>query len=163
MSFINTNKTGQGTAYWPLSDDGGRQVVRNQWTTIESEIEETANDQSKDFTVPTGEWWHIRHVYVDYTADNTVGDRRILLEVVDGSSNTLLSIGLTENFSASENLKLIFANGMSDAAVANGQAKISIPDLILPEGYILRLRESLAADVDDDMSVYVLHDTMSLE
>lgn len=160
MSFVNTNPDGSGANRWQLGDNDGRTVVRTQWTTLTNDVELTANDVSKDFVVPADEAWHIRHVRVYYVADSATGDRRITLEVIDGSSNVMVAVGITESMTAAETLDVLFANGMTDMAVTGGFAKVSMPDLILPTGYTLRIRDSLAADADDDMSVFLMYETM---
>jgi hypothetical protein len=122
--------------------------------TPESTVDETANDISKIFTVPTGEIWTINNIKVKHIATATVGTRVIFL-YVRNSSNEYLYNTYTAGITASEIHNIFFSSIFNTIAeVQPGIQTLPFPKLYLQGGDYIEIQEAANIDSNDNMYVY---------
>ena len=116
------------------------------------------NDSDKSFTVPTGVEWDIINVRISLIATATMGDRRLAVEVQDGSANVLMLVQAGIVQAESLTRAYDFAPGLADQTTfVNDTLNTALPKLILGPGEVLRLYDIAAiAAAADDMTVRVM-------
>lgn len=156
MSSGNTQKDGSGDSYWLLQDAVGRLIVGSQFTTA-LQLDSTADDSDKTFTVPAGYEWIIKTIHVTYLSTGTAGNRQIAIRYLDDAANIIYmqragavqAAGLTRYYQ--------FAPFVSDLTSFRDTDYLSTPipnDLVLPAGYQVRVYDKAAiAAAADDMTV----------
>ncbi len=111
----------------------------------------TEDDSDKSFTVPAGEEWELLTVRAELIASATVGNRRMVVEVQDGSTNVLMRIQADLLQTASQTIKYNFAPGLADQSTAvNGDLNSAMPRLRLRPGDVLRVYDIGAIDAAAD-------------
>jgi len=116
----------------------------------------TANDSSKDFTVPTGKRWHLKCVNALLATTATVGNR--VLRVTIRSPTTEMYVSpYSASLVASASYNYAWAPACAALSGASANSTICIPDFILPEGYIVRVEDTAAIDPAADDLTVVLH------
>jgi len=119
----------------------------------------TANDSNKTFTVPAGYTYEILYGQVDYTSTATVGNRQILLEILDTDSNVIWDVHAGTVQAASLNRHYSILQGVfRETAFVDGDIQLTIPrkGKILP-GYTIKVYDSAEVDATaDDMNVHLV-------
>jgi len=118
----------------------------------------TANDSDKTYTVPAGEEWYVVSVFATLVASATVGNRRMIVQVLDADDNVLASVPAGAVQAASATVSYNFASGLADqtSSVA-GVLGTSLPSLVLGAGMKLRVADATAVDAAaDDLTVRAL-------
>lgn len=127
--------------------------------TVHTELENTANDSDKTFTVPTDMSWEIICVEVELTTTGTAGNRDMELDIRDDSSVSrfrfrspvVQAAGTTYRYHFYP-MELVRETAVSTTA---NEVWVRIPkNLILHPGWELRIRDAAAIDAAaDDMTV----------
>lgn len=129
----------------------------------------TANDSDKSFTVPTGKLWCLKAIEACLTCTATVGNR-VLSAVITNGVNQIHSLWQSASITASQvgvvygatslgtpsttaSRKPTLAGGDSVNVAIND----SLPDMVLPAGYVIRVYDSAAIDPAADDLIVVLH------
>lgn len=158
MSGGNTVGDGSGDTLWLLVDALGRLRIFDEWVThLESDTD--ADDSDKSFTVSTDVEWIIQSIYIEFATSTDVGDRQIVVEIQDESSNVifLLPVGTTQADNITRYYQL--APHLPDLTAFRDDDKLltPLPDIILDEGYVVRIYDIEAIDADgDDLTVRML-------
>lgn len=124
-----------------------------------------ANDSDKSIVVPGNEQWRLTSVYVSLTTTATVGNRQLVLEVLDASSNVVFSMAAGVVQAASVTRGYAFMPGVAreTAFVANSLVVPMPSDLWLKPGYSLHVYDSTAvATTTDDMTVAAQYEKYSV-
>ncbi len=121
----------------------------------------TTNDSDKSFTVPAGNVWDLRGIYIDITSTATVGNRRPVVDITDGT-NVLFTPYSTTNETATQRGVIVFGfdSVTDDYAVSgpgNVNTNIGYPPCLLPAGYVVRVYDVNAIDAAADDLTVVLH------
>ena len=116
----------------------------------------TADSSSKSYTIANGVVWHLHTVQVDYTADATVGNRRLALRIINGSTVDLtIESPLTQAASTTRYYTFGLALPSSEVFV-NSRCNIGLPVIFLGQAEILRVVDiNAVAPTTDDMIVRI--------
>lgn len=127
----------------------------NEFNNLQADV--AADDSDKSFTVPVGVEWEILTIRAELTATATVGNRRVTVEVQDGSSNVLARIQAGLLQIATQSIGYNFAPGLADQTSAvNGDLNTALPKFVLSPGQALRVYDIAAVDAAaDDLVVRV--------
>ena len=118
-----------------------------------------ANDSDKTLTVDSNEVWEILSLYMTFAATATSGTRVPLLLVRDGSGVNIAQVYTGLDITASQTRYFLYAPGfpMNSSWVATNRAYLSLPPLILPASFDIRVYDAAAVDAEaDDMALYLL-------
>jgi hypothetical protein len=121
--------------------------------------DETADDSDKSLTVPAGYQYHILSVWVELTTTATVGDRQVVVEAQDDSSDVIGQARAGAVQAASLTRYYQFSPSGQDMLAFRDTDYLSVPLPMwtLPAGYKLRVYDNNAvAAAADDMVVQVL-------
>lgn len=131
------------------------QAVRLKYTLI-IKSDTAENDSDKSFTVPSNEEWEVLLVRSDFTASASAGNRRVTVEIQDGSTNVLARIQSGVVITATNSQVDNFSPGLADqTSQVNGEVNTALPTLILAPGHVLRVYDIGAVDAAaDDMTIY---------
>ncbi len=118
----------------------------------------TEDDSDKSFTVPAGVEWDLQHVHIGLTSTATVGDRRMAVEIQDGSANVLALVQADAVQAASLVRSYNFGQGITDqSAFVNTSLNTAFPALRLGPGEVIRVYDIAAIDAAaDDMIVRLM-------
>ena len=116
-----------------------------------------ANDSSKDFTVPTGKFWELLGVVVNYASTAVAGNRLLRINLLRGG----VSYGYIDSPSvqaASLTWNYVIGPTTPTAAVAGTQVTMTTPRWFPIAADVIRVMDSAAIDAAaDDMSVYLYY------
>lgn len=126
----------------------------------------TANDSSKDFTVPTGKVWSLQFVVGDLGATATVGNRQLVVVIYNPANALIWSSAITAAITANNSgvIRASAVPGMSSTGLTRltglSGATVSLtdvlPSMFLPAGYYVRVVDVNAVDAAaDDMVVSI--------
>lgn len=123
------------------------------------QVDETANDSDKTFTVPANTLWTPLHIWVELTTTSTVGNRQMALQFRDASADVIGEVraGLVQ--AASLTYKYSFYVGALDLTSLRDTDFLStpIPFFPLPEAFDVRVYDKTAVAVAaDDMIVQMM-------
>lgn len=127
----------------------------------------TANDSDKSFTVPDGKIWNLKLIRAILTCSATVGNR-VLTALITNGTNVIYCPACSANITASQTGNAEFSPGVTVATSAqyvpgqtgfgaNVAIQDNLPDLLLPEGYIVRILDAGGIDVAADDLTVMLH------
>jgi len=151
MSFLNTVKDGTGTAYWLLGDANGALYVR-PFGYPELQAEETTTDSDKTITVPAGEEWVVKWIWVELTSAAAAGNRQMEIQILDDAADIIarLTAGIVQ--AASLTRYYLFAPNVTELTAFRDTDKLStlMPEWVLPAGYAVRIwdNKAIAAAAD---------------
>ena len=120
--------------------------------------DEALNDSDKSFTVPADANWELYNLWVELVTTTTAGNRRIGVEFQDDSADVIASVvaGATQAASLTRNYLINLEAADGTSFIANSILTISLPRLILPESYVVRVFDVNAIDAAaDDMVVQI--------
>lgn len=126
-----------------------------------------ANNSDKSFTTGAGKVRRLVGIEAELTATATVGNRYLTFNVTDGT-NVVYQGPRTAAIVASQVGTLLASCAVAsttntndvpkfDAALPNVARGYSLPELILPAGYVVRVWDVSAVDAAADDLVVVLH------
>jgi len=124
-----------------------------------AELDASLNDSDKTFTVPSGEIWEILSIRVEYISTATAGNRKIIFQVKDDSSNTLFYTfsGISHTASNSRFYHFFPNAPFQTAFIDTNKLMSPIPRLLLPPGYLITIKDKDAVDAAaDDMIISML-------
>lgn len=127
----------------------------------------TLNDSDKSFTVPAGKAWDVKLIEASLTATATVGNRQLIALITNGT-NVVWASTWAGNITASQVGMLSLHNAQTTGTVATTVAldgataptaarQDSIPPMILPAGYVVRVFDRGVIDAAADDLIVVLH------
>lgn len=128
----------------------------------------TLNDSDKTFTVPNGEHWSLKHIYVQLISTATVGNRRIEVHIGpnNGSGVPVDVIVLSSRVLQAASLTRLYLMADSfpdESAFDNARLLMTLPaGLIIPPTWLVRVLDVTAVDAAaDDMTVRILGERIS--
>ena len=131
-------------------------------------LDAAANDSDKSFIVPAGKIWDVKAIHIEIATTATVGNRSLIAIFTNGTS-TVFASPRTANIAASNtgvlNLSRHYAamgSTSSNAPLLSGVAPGggmygTLPDMLLPAGYVIRAYDIGAIDAGADDMPVVLH------
>jgi len=156
--YGNTAKDGTGDFWHALQDANGVLYAR-QIGYPEVQAEETLNDSDKTVTVPAGEEWIVRSVWIEFTTTANAGDRQIEVRVLDDAADTIASVTASIVQAASNTYYYLFAPNVTELAALRDTDKLTtiMPEWELPAGYAIQVLDNNAVDAAaDDMILQIL-------
>ena len=131
---------------------------------IKTIFDEVANDMDKEFWVPAKKLWIIRHVWVMFGTTANVGDRYPRIRIYNVARNLLFSLPCKTAIVASRWDIIQFAPDLQDdIAIRTGNsATQSMPLLVMPEGWSIRVDDAGGVDNNDDMTLVITHEELPL-
>lgn len=157
--YGNTDKNGDGVAYWLLQNASGV-LYHTEGDTIK-QSDTSVNDSDKALTVPAAQEWIVRSIRVKLVSDGNAGNRQICIEFRDDSDVIVYSVRAGAVQAASLTRYYHFANGAADLTSFRDTDYLSnsMPEIHLPAGYDIRVYDKAAvAAATDDMDVHVMVD-----
>ena len=122
--------------------------------------DEDLNDSDKTFAVPAGVERHILWIWVEYTADATVGDRQLVIEAQDSASDVIAQwarAGIVQ--AAGTTYYYQFGPGLPDDVALRDSNYLRTPiptSTLLKALDILRVYDNNAVSAaGDDMQVHI--------
>ena len=135
--------------------------------TVKWTYDATANDSDKSFTVPTGKIWVPIMIRSEATCSADVGNRTFTVYFSNGT-NVIYHLNKSGSVTASQTFTLLFAIKWREAGTTAANVPLStgtnpnvcvygsIPPILLPAGYVIRVYDSAAiAAGADDMTVVI--------
>lgn len=126
----------------------------------------TANDSDKAFTVPAGKIWHLKSIYAQLVCTATVGTRLFGAVITNGTDTVLSVVRIGGTASQTVTYRAYFGAYDTTTVASNptlvlgtpdASYRVSIPDLMLPAGYVIRIYDTAAIDAAADDMTVVLH------
>lgn len=159
MGLSNTVKDGSGDAFWERIDAYGRRLVNDAWTHVLTS-DTSANDSDKTIAVPADKEWFIQSILVELSASSSAGDRKMVIEILNGSADVVQVIIHNESsHPEDEEWHYSYSRIGSTGSATIGSVFVvmtNIDGLILPGGYSLHIYDAAAIDPSaDDMIVHV--------
>lgn len=151
MSAINTDPVSGGTLRWLHGNNEGE--IIDAWHPA-LQADEAANDSDKTFTVTATEEWQIQSIWVELATTATAGNRQLVVEIQDGSSDVIFQVRAGVTQAASLTYYYAFGPNLVDLTAVRDSDYVStpMPPLVLPAGYIVRIYDNNAVDAAaDDM------------
>lgn len=126
-----------------------------------SQEDETENDSDKTFIVPSNKIWEVLYAFVEFSSTATVGDRLLIMNILDSADDIIFTAPAGVVQPASQNYKYVFNPGTyHETAFHIDYLCIPIPRrTLLPAGFKINIKDSAAVDVAaDDMIVHMMID-----
>ena len=124
----------------------------------------------KTFTVPTDRLWHIRCLLATAVSSAAVGNRSIVFQVQRGTSDTDPVVDVRTTVTQAASLTYYYmlgANMTQMGAVSDTDwMSMTIPDLVLPAGAIIRVFDEAAIGTTaapDDLDIQMLVEWVGLK
>jgi len=133
------------------------------WTTA-LYTNETDNDSDKTITVPANQLWQPLTIWVELTTSADVGDRQLVIEILDPSDDIIAQVIPGATQAASINGRYLFALGAPDLSAVRNVTYLAtpLPLLMLPAGYKIHIYDSAAiAAAADDLNIQMLYEWRS--
>jgi len=117
--------------------------------------EHSLNDSDKSFIVPSGFFWEIDSIHIDFTATATSGSRQIAIEISDEDGDVVYRIISNLANTASIQTDYIFQSNLNVFSVLSTIATGPLLKTVSP-GWTIRVLDALAVDAAaDDMLVSI--------
>lgn len=113
----------------------------------------------RTWTVPAGEEWTLRNLFVNYTASATVGNRIVLVTVTDGT-NIVAVFGATTAITAGQIINEDYFPGAA-VNVTTSNRTYPLAGLQLPAGYTVNVRDVANVDAADTANLTISHRTVT--
>ena len=140
-----------------------RQQIDNNYTEsvsvvnpVQQTFNDDANDSNKSFVVPNNEQWKLSNAHITLVSDATVGNRQIVLEILDTAAAVVFSSAAGAVQAASVTRIYDYMQGITkETAFVGTVIQVPIPfNLYVLSGYTLRVRDSAAISAaGDDLTV----------
>ena len=138
-------------------------VNENNWSEsiaivppVSHQFDAATNDSDKSFVVPDNEMWELNFAHVLFTSTATVGNRQILMELIDADNNIVLDLAAGALQAASLVRHYAFLQGIyRETSFVDNEIQVPLPQagFLLP-GWTLRVYDENAVDAAaDDMTV----------
>ncbi len=114
----------------------------------------TANQNNKLITVPENKTWKIKWIYCTFNTTATVGNRSLRFRVHNEGGLTILSILAITAQTASN--AFIYNWAREFERLGTSEQYITLPDIILPAGFAIRIFETADIDDGDDLLIHLL-------
>lgn len=89
-------------------------------------------------------------VHVDWTADATVGNRLITLQVTDDAGNVRFDAFAGANITASQNRHVSFQPGIyRETSFVNNEIQVAIPPIVLEPGWTIKVFDTNDVSASD--------------
>lgn len=121
-------------------------------------IETETGTNSVTFAAATPQNWRLVYAHVTFVASADVGNRAIVMELLNGSSVVVGDWHCIPAVAASQTRHIEFTNGFYREAVfaANNTIQTSFPaGMTIPDGYTLRIRDSAEISETDSITAYI--------
>lgn len=155
MAYGNTAKDGTGDFWHQLQDANGVLYMR-PFGYPELQVDEAANDSDKTITVPAGEEWVVKWIWVELVSDGNAGNRNMEIQIQDDAADVIARIATGIVQAANLTRYYLFAPNVTELAAFRDTDKLStiMPEWVLPTGYIIRVWDNKAISAaGDDMVV----------
>lgn len=117
--------------------------------------EVTANDSSQILTVPAGKVYHLKAVYSQLTSTANVGNRIMVVQILDPNNDIYYRSRDFGNQAASLTYSYMAAPGISEVVTGTNQSFGMPSDMLLPAGWKLKVFDRATIDAAaDDLSVW---------
>lgn len=154
---VEVDATGQGDV--PVTMDGEEVVISEPWT-VGLQASETTNDSDITFTVPASTEWQIMSIWIELAATATAGNRQVVVELQDSSSDVIGQFRAGAVQAESTTYYYMFAPAVADLDEARDSDYLSCPlspMIVLPAGYKVRVYDNNAVDAAaDDMVIQMM-------
>lgn len=97
---------------------------------------------------PGETWERVQFGRVSLTADATVGNRTVMIQIVDVTGNVWWETPATLPVVASTAVEVSFATGIATALAASGVSVVAIPDTVLQSGFGVQLSAVMVGPAD---------------
>lgn len=117
------------------------------------------NDSDKSFTVPANRVWIVQWIWVELISTSDAGNRQITIQFQDNTSDVICEVRAGAVQAASVTRNYMFAPHLSDLTSFRDTTFLMtpLPNIILPQNYIVRVYDSTAvAATADDMVVHMM-------
>ena len=143
MAIGNTAKDGTGTPYWQVVNDAG--YVRIYDWEPELQSDEALNDSDKTFTVPAGEEWKIKWIWLEFTT-GAGANRQIEIQIQDGAADVIdeIKVGIVQGAAITRYYHLSPHSADLGAFRDTDWLMTPIPEWVLPAGYVIRIWDNAA-------------------
>jgi hypothetical protein len=158
MSGGNTAKDGTGTFYWLLLDALGRLRINDEWTPT-LQADENANDSDKTIVVTSSYEWKIQWIWIEFTSTSTVGDRQVVIEIQDATTDVIFQMRAGAVQAASLTRYYLFAPMGAEITTFRDTDYLyaPMPPIHLPASYVIRIYDNNAVDAAaDDMIIQMM-------
>lgn len=119
-------------------------------------IDATADDSDKTFTVPTGKIWDLQMIQVRLVTTASAGNRTLVVLISNATPTEVWWHFTNYNHAANTDVRYHLFKAASRYTSASPQT-FSLPDLLLPAGYTIRVYDAAAIDATHDDMTVVLH------
>lgn len=156
MSFVNTQGDGSGVSKWIKGDANGSIILAGRATL---QADEAANDSDKTIAVSALVEWEIMTIWVELITTATGGNRQVVVQFQDDSSDVIGEVRAGATQAASLTRNYMFGPGLADLTSFRDTTFIMtpLPKIILPAAYIVRFYDNAAIDAAaDDMVTQML-------
>jgi hypothetical protein len=166
---VNTNWSEgvQGGAAQPVfvvgggvAGSGGSGVPTSESWRLALLANVSGNDSIKEFDVPAAQEWQVLGAYVTFSTSADVGDRQVILEVLDALGNVIYTAIAGVVQAASVDRKYQFAPGLEPMTAFIDTTFLTVPigPVFLGALWQLRVRDSKAiAAAADDLQVQLVY------
>lgn len=117
---------------------------------------ETVATNTKTYTIPSNGMWLLNWIHLSYTANATVGNRKIGLHIYDGSNNERWSIESEINQTAGNTVHYIYIQGVArETSLGGNNDIVSIlpKDMYLKPGWKITFHDSAGISAGDNMGI----------
>ena len=141
-----------------VNPDGDIQFHSNWAPSLQ--VDETADDSDKEFTVTVGKEWHLMWLWVEFTSGSVAGNRQIEVQLKDNADDVIMQLqsGVTQATGLTYNY--LFAPGCADLTALRDTTYLTTPippTIIFPASYDIRVWDNNAvAAAEDDMTLQMM-------
>jgi len=132
--------------------------------TLTLELDSTANDNEKTWTIPSGKKWKILYGCVRYASTATVGNRLLRVEIKDASGNMVWDASAVNAQTASSTEDYSLGTGITRPTEDHGSYHfIPLPaDCTILEDFVLEISDQNNVDSNDDMVVQFIYEVSDM-
>ena len=157
MPYVHTKADGSGTPHLQHGTTNG-DIILNDHPSLQAD--ENLNDSDKTFTVPASTEWEILSIWVEFTSTATVGNRQLVIELQDSSSDVIgqIRVGAVQAASLTRYYQLGQGLGVELTSFRDTDFLMTpLPKVILSASYVIRIYDNNAVDAAaDDMICQLL-------
>ena len=123
-----------------------------------TQIEETANDSDKTFTVPANKLWVVQGIWILYASSADVGNRYVRILLTDSADKTYWLSAAAQAHAASLSRNYHATPGQGVRGTSGAEVMPLPNPCVLPAGWKIRVYDSAAiAAAADDMTVALFY------
>jgi len=120
---------------------------------------EGPNNNTKSETIPANRWAQVLWIWLEYTSDANVGDRQIIVEILDDENDLIAEFRAGSVQAASLTRNYMFAPSLADLTAFRDTDYLQTPlppTLILDGSYTIRVRDNNNVSALDDMALQIM-------